>query len=114
MARAKVVLRGARKYQTPGGVAWDKGKPRTITNPGEIDYYIANREFTVTMLAEPKKKASDEDGGDDDVTPAVLTESFLNSINKPEVAKIADESGLPCTGTKAEMIAAILETQSQD
>jgi hypothetical protein len=120
MARAKVVLRGSKSYQTPGGVNWERGKPKTITNPGEIDYYISNPEFTVTKLAEPKKKASDllettDSSGTPDETgdqPEVLTESYLNSINKADVVKIAEEMGLHGNGTKAELVAAILEAQS--
>ena len=111
MARAKVVLRGAGSFQTPGGELWERGKPKTITNPGEIDYYLANTEFTVTMLAEPKKQASSE-GGEEPKTH-VLTESYLNSINKITVVEIAQGMGLTGEGTKAELIAAILEVQQQ-
>lgn len=54
MPRALVHLTGSLTY-TAMGHTFEKGKPKLLTNEGDIAYFSAQQGFTVTPVEEPKK-----------------------------------------------------------
>jgi len=116
MAKAKVKLAKAASFSDRAGNQWKQGDIRVITDEGDIRYYQAQSEFTVTIMqaVKPKPAPAASKPEDDDPPETTYSEAELKKQSKTALVELAAEDfDLDLDGDlkKGEMIGAILEAQ---
>ena len=122
MAKARIELRRAETYSARGRT-FKKGSPVVIDSDGDIAYFKAQPEFTVTILKpveapKPvKASAPPPPPPPEDAAPAPVTAEQLSGMSKSALQKLGAGVFALDLGDelkKPAMIAAILEAQSAD